>query len=267
MKVSNFTIKILTVLIVLFLISCSDNNTKKSVDFYGYIESTQLNVTTRMPGKITSISVDEGDYVKEGEVVAQLDTKELLAHRKALTARLKNIEVNLKRVTNLYNAGAVPKLKLDEIETNYEIVKDNLLALDTKLHDMSIRTPISGVVNVRVLEVGQMMPPGMPVVIVTDTSATYARFNIPETYLDQIKLGKEINLKTLGSDSIIKAKIIQIVPVADFATHTPTSSSDLRDIRSFAVKMKIENNGSNLMPGMNVYFTLAAPHRKELNNE
>ncbi len=255
-------IKFLLPILLLLVIACSQQEEKKSSDFYGYVECTQLNVTTRMPGKITDIYVNEGDYVKENQEVAQLDTKELKAHREALVARLKNIKVNLKRVTNLYNAGAVPKQKLDEVETGYEIVRDNLAALDTKLEDMTIRSPINGVVNVRVLEVGQMMPPGMPVVIVTDTSATYARFSIPETYLEQVKLGEKINLKVVGNDSTVAGKVVQIVPMADFATHTPTTASDQRDIRSFSVRVKINNKNGFFKPGMNVYTTLNNPNRK-----
>lgn len=255
-------IKFLLPVLLLFAVACSEHNEKKTSDFYGYIECTQLNVTTRMPGKITAIYADEGDYVKENQVVAQLDTREMKARRQALVARLKNIKVNLKRVTNLYNAGAVPKQKLDEVETGYEIVRDNLDALDTKLEDMTIRSPISGVVNVRVLEVGQMMPPGMPVVIVTDTSATYARFSIPETYLSQIKLGDKIDLNVVGNDSTVAGKIVQIVPMADFATHTPTTASDQRDIRSFSVRVKVDNKKGFFKPGMNVYITLNNPNRK-----
>lgn len=243
-------------IIVFLLYSCSEQQQSDTVSFYGYMESMQLNVTTRMPGKITAIFVDEGDFVTENQKVAQLDTKELAARRKALVARLDNIKRNLKRIKNLYQAGAVPKQKLDELETNYEILQSNLLALDTRLEDMTIVSPIDGVVNVRVLEVGQMMPPGMPVVIVTDTAATFARFNVPETYVHRLSLGDKIPIKMVGSDSTLSGKVVQIIPMADFATHTPTTASDQRDIRSFSVKMKIDNQKNRLKPGMNVYFSL-----------
>ena len=260
MNIIKISIKFLLAVLLLSIVACSEQEEKKTSDFYGYIECTQVNVTTRIPGKITQILVDEGDYVEENQVVAQLDTEELMAKREALVARLKNIKVNLKRVTNLYNAGAVPKQKLDEIETGYEVVKDNLVALDSKLNDMTIRCPINGVVNVKVLEPGQMMPPGMPVVIVTDTTASYARFHIPETYLDQIKLGDKLDLKLPYKNSTIKAKVVQIVPMADFATHTPTTLSDQRDVRSFTVKMRIDNKMGYLKPGVNVYITLNNPN-------
>ena len=182
--------------IFMLLVGCAKKQENQYTTFAGYVENTQVNVTTRMPGIIKKIFFDEGDYVQKGDTVAVLDKKELLANRKALVARLSNIKVNKKRVQNLFDAGAVPQQKLDEIETNYQIVYDKLLALDTKLEDMTIVSPLCGVVVTKVLEQGQMMPPGMPVVIVSDTSITYARFSIPESYFDQVSLGQKFTLGT-----------------------------------------------------------------------
>jgi len=247
---------ILSLFVLLILSACSQNETQKKPEFMGYIENTQFNVTTRMPGKIIAINVDEGDQVKAGQVVAELDKRELSANINALKSQLKNINVNRKRVQHLYKAGAVPQQKLDEIETAYNVVTSKLAALNTRLEDMSIVSPIDGIVNVRILEVGQMMPPGMPVVIVTDTTATWARFSIPESYLEQISLGKVFNISTVGSKTTIPAKVTQIMPMADFATKTPTTLRDQRDVRSFSVKMKILNHKELCKPGIYVYLEL-----------
>ncbi len=228
----------------------------KNPEFMGYIENTQVNVTTRMPGRLTAIYVDEGDSLKKDEVVAQLDTREILANRSALLSKLKNVEVNKKRVENLYKAGAVSLQKLDEISTGYDMLKDKIRALDTRIEDMTIKAPMDGIVNVKVLEVNQMMPPGMPVVIETDPQGTWARFSIPETYLNQIALGKHFTLGSNVPNLRFKAKVVQILPMADFATHTPTTTRDEHDVRTFDVKMKILDQMVQCKPGMYVYLTL-----------
>jgi len=248
--------------IFILLIGCSKKEENPYTSFAGYVENTQVNVTTRMPGLIKKIFCDEGDYVEKGDTVAVLDKKELLANRKALVARLSNIKVNKKRVQNLFDAGAVPQQKLDEIETNYQIVYDKLLALDTKLEDMTVISPLSGVVVTKVLEEGQMMPPGMPVVIVSDTSITYARFSIPESYFDQISLGGKFTLSTAVKDAKVQATVFQIVPMADFATHTPTDLRGQSDVRSFSVKMKFDHYYKLLKPGMSVYLQLKNPAKE-----
>ena len=108
-------IKFLLPVLLFLVVACSEHDEKKTSDFYGYIECTQLNVTTRMPGKITAIYADEGDYVKKNQVVAQLDTKEMKAHRKALVARLKNIKVkNLGIDKNANNNFLQNKIKRKE---------------------------------------------------------------------------------------------------------------------------------------------------------
>ena len=121
---------------------------------------------------------------------------------------------------------------------------------------MVIRAPMNGIVNVKVLEPNQMMPPGMPVVIETDPQGTWARFGVPETYLNQVNLGDTFELKTNTGGINLKAKVIQILPMANFATHTPTTLRDERDVRTFDVKMLILSNQMKCKPGMSVYLTL-----------
>jgi RND family efflux transporter MFP subunit len=254
-------IKYLAVILTFGIIfsGCNQKFIKKEVkkpEFAGYIENTQVNVTTRIPGRLTAIYVDEGDTLKKGEPVAQLDNRELVNNINALKTKLANVAVNKKRVENLYKAGAVPLKKLNDIETGYAMLVDKIAALNTRLEDMTIRAPMDGVVTVKVLEVNQMMPPGMPVVIETDPQGTWARFNIPESYLGQIRLGKIFTLKSNIPGVTFKAKVIQLLPMADFATYTPTEYRDQHDIRTFDVKMKIISNLQQCKPGLSVFLTL-----------
>jgi HlyD family secretion protein len=254
-----------------FTTACSDinlTNEKKSDPlFQGYIENTQVNVTTRMPGRIVDILVDEGDVLKEGDTVALLDTREIKENRKALMAKLHNVAVNKRRLEHLYKAGAVPLQKLDEVTTGYEMLKAKISALDTRISDMVIKAPMDGVVTLKVLEKNQMMPPGMPVVIETDPQGTWARFSIPETYLNQIKLGDKVNLTTNAGDLTLKGKIIQIIPMASFATHTPTSSRDERDVRTFDVKILILDHQKDINPGMSVFLKLKPVNHQAQNSK
>ena len=251
-------------LMAVFTTSCKeDSNSKvKDNEFQGYIENTQVNVTTRIPGRIEKIFVDEGDTLKEGDTVATLDARVLKAKREALLAKIKNVRVNKRRVEKLYEAGAVPQQKLDEINTGFDMLKANIKALDINIDDMTIRAPMDGIVNVKVLEPNQMMPPGMPVVIETDPKGTWARFGIPETYLGQINLGDTFELQTNSKDLTLKAKVIQILPMANFATHTPTTLRDQRDVRTFDVKMLILTNQLKCKPGISVYLTLKPENKK-----
>jgi len=253
-------------LVTVFFTSCKqeDNNAKIPI-FQGYIENTQVNVTTRMPGRLVKIWVDEGDTLQKGDTVAALDTREIKANRQALVAKLKNIKVNKTRVENLYKAGAVPQQKLDEITTGYDMLVAKLKALDIRINDMTILAPMDGIVNVKVLEPNQMMPPGMPVVIETNPQGTWARFSIPESYLDQVNLGDEFTLKT-NSSIELKAKVFQILPMADFATHTPTTLRDERDVRTFDVKMLITSNQLKCKPGMSTFLYLK-PINKDTENK
>ena len=264
---------VLFILIGFMMTACSDinltNEKKAEPEFQGYIETTQVNVTTRMPGRIIDILVDEGDRLKEGDTVALLDTREILANKKALLAKLHNVAVNKRRLEHLYKVGAVPKQKLDEVTTGYEMLQAKIQALNTRIADMVIKAPMDGVVTLKVLEKNQMMPPGMPVVIETDPNGTWARFSVPETYLDQLHLGDQVNLNTNTGNLTLKGKVIQIIPMANFATHTPTSARDERDVRTFDVKILILDHQKELKPGMSVFLKLKKPQNssKEQNKK
>jgi hypothetical protein len=99
----------------------------------------------------------------------------------------------------------------------------------------------------------------MPVVVETDTSISWARFSIPESYINQIQLGKVLTLTTGISGVSFRAEVIQILPMADFATKVPTNLQDERDVRAFSVKLKILNNKEQIKPGIYVYLKLASP--------
>lgn len=262
----------LLLIMTIFLISSCENikftnDEVKTPVFQGYIESTQVNVTTRMPGRIMKILVDEGDTLKEGDTVAILDTREILANKEALIAKMRNVAVNKKRLENLYKAGAIPQQKLDEITTGYEMLAAKIKALDTRISDMTITAPIDGIVNVKVLEENQMMPPGMPVVIETDPYNIWARFSVPETYLNQINLGDVFTLKTNTDGVEFKAKVIQILPMASFATHTPTTTRDERDVKTFDIKMLILDNQDKCKPGMSTFLYLKSNEKSKINQD
>ncbi len=259
----NIIVAISVLMLALMSTSCQQKQ-KKSKDniFQGYIESTQVNVTTRIPGRIEKILVDEGDTLKEGDTVATLDARVLKAKREALLAKLRNVRTNKRRLEKLYEAGAIPQQKLDEINTGYDMLVDNIKALDININDMTIKAPMDGIVNVKVLEPNQMMPPGMPVVIETDPKGTWARFGIPETYMNQINLGDIFELSTNMDNLKLKAKVIQILPMANFATHTPTTLREERDVRTFDVKMIILNNQMHCKPGISVFLKLKPVDKK-----
>lgn len=253
-------------LVGIILFSC-ENADKNEIrhQFMGYIENTQVNITGRMPGKITMIYVDEGDTVKQGEKIALLDARELDANMAALNYQLKNISLNKNRTEHLFEAGALPQQKVDEIQTAYEVLRSNILALKTKIEDMVITSPIDGIVSVKALENGQMLSPGMTVVIVTDPDGTWARFSIPEKYMNQVDLGRQVEIKSNTPGLTYAAKVTQILPFAEFATHTPTTLRDERDVRTFDVKMKLidapkHSSIITCKPGMYVYITLKEPN-------
>ena len=240
---------------LLLVASCRQADPARDV-FMGYIEDTQVNVTTRIPGRLTDVFVTEGQYVRAGQRIARLDDTGMVDNLHALRRELANIATNRQRLQRLYAAGAIPEQKLDEIETTYDVVTDKTMALASDIHDMTITSPIPGKVAVRIHEPGEMLAPGMPVVVVQDTATTWARFSIPESYVNQVHLGQVVTLSTGSDSALCRAEVVEVLPMADFATKVPTNLQDQRDVRAFAVRMKLLDHRRRMEPGMYVYLTL-----------
>ncbi|GAB4541824.1 MAG: hypothetical protein Fur0020_11290 [Thermodesulfovibrionia bacterium] len=105
----------------------------------GIIKSEiEVNVTAQREGKITMLNYDEGDMVKKGDVIAVLDTSEVLANIRRIEAELRQAEVNLlnieteyKRKEALYKEQLVSKQQFDDVSTRLLLAKtviDNVKA-------------------------------------------------------------------------------------------------------------------------------------------
>ncbi len=241
--------------VLLLVASCRQADPAHDV-FMGYLEGTQVNVTTRIPGRITGVFVTEGQYVRAGQRIAQLDDTSMVDNLRALRRELANIATNRQRLERLYAAGAIPEQKLDEIQTTYDVVTDRVMALASDLRDLTITSPIAGKIAVRVHEPGEMLAPGMPVAVVQDTATAWARFSIPESFADRVRLGQVFTLSTGTDTAAWRAEVVEVLPMADFATKVPTNLQDQRDVRAFAVRMKLLDHRRRMEPGMYVYLTL-----------
>ena len=121
---------------------------------------TQGTPATRLMGKITQADFEEGDRVERGQILVRIENEDLEARRKQaesglLEARavLANAEANARRIRNLYQASAVPKQRLDEVETaslrakaGVTAAEETVLEVEANLRYSAIESPVSGVI-------------------------------------------------------------------------------------------------------------------------
>jgi multidrug resistance efflux pump len=121
-----------------------------------------------------------------------------------------------------------------------------------KLADTLITSPIAGTVVFEALEQGEIASPGQTILTIDDMSDRYARVDIDETRVDAIVLGDEVSLTTEdNSGRLFKGRVSEIGRYAEFATQTDVKGGR-QDIRTFRVKIAVDDPAGLLKPGMTV---------------
>ena len=190
------------------------------------------NIAPQMAGRITKINVEIGDFVKKGQVLAEIDKAQL----QQAQLQLHNQEVELERLRALYDAGGLSKSDLDAIELSYNVTKTQV---DNLLENTVLCSPIDGVVTARNYDVGDMYTMSMPIYTVEQIKPVKLLVGISESDYTKVKKGDavEITVDALPCQTFT-GKVGKIYPTVDAAT------------RTFLVEIVVPNNGNLLRPGM-----------------
>lgn len=142
--------------------------------------------------------------------------------------------------------------QLDLAKADLRQAEANLAYNRAKLADTTIASPISGTVVFKALEKGETVSPGQTVLTVVDLAGLYARVDIDETMVGGIVLNSEANVTTEGKPArTFKGRVSEIGRYAEFATQRDVTRGR-QDIKTFRVKIAVEDPTGFLKPGMTV---------------
>ena len=196
------------------------------------------NIAPQMAGRITKINVEIGDFVKEGQILAEIDKAQLLQAQ----LQLQNQEVELQRLKSLYEAGGLSQSDYDAIQMQYNVLKTQV---ENLIENTTLRSPINGVVTARNYDVGDMYGMSMPIFTVEQIVPVKLLVGISESDYSKVKKGDSVSIT---ADAIpgktFYGKVNRIYPTVDPAT------------RTFTVEVKVDNNYKTLRPGMFVRATI-----------
>jgi HlyD family secretion protein len=126
-----------------------------------------------------------------------------------------------------------------------------------KLDYTEIHAPISGVVDVRAALQGEVITPGQPIVTLLDPDNLWIRADVEETYIDRITLGQKLQVR-LPSGAQRDGTVFYRAVDADYATQRDVSRTK-RDIKTFEVRLHVDNKDRVLAVGMTAYVMLPLP--------
>lgn len=200
---------------------------------------TEADIITRVTGIIEQLSVEEGDYVEKGQVLAKIDPRRYQLALDKADAELAGINQELQRLSLMAEKKLVSAQASDKLKYQHQaaVAARKLAALD--LQDSQIITPISGYISQRYVKAGYFTQGYQKLFHIVDSSNLQAVVYLPEHQLGNVKLDQQANLSfSARKDQVYQAKIRSVSPVID-----PTSGT-------FKVILSIKNNEQQLKPGM-----------------
>lgn len=190
------------------------------------------NIAPQSVMRITAINVEVGDFVKKGQIVAELDKIQL----QQAELQMKNKEIEYNRLKGLYEAGGLSKSDLDAIELAYEVSRTTY---ENLLENTVLRSPVDGVITARNYDKGDMYSMSAPIYVVEQISPVKMLVGISEVDYTKIKKNDTVEIAVDAfPGKVFKGKVNRIYPTVNPGTHT------------FNVEIVVANKDRVLRPGM-----------------
>ncbi|MEZ9821743.1 efflux RND transporter periplasmic adaptor subunit [Shewanella sp. 10N.286.45.A1] len=199
----------------------------------------EAKVVTRVAGLIQSISVEEGDRVTKGQLLAVIDSKRQKFDLDRSQAEVEIIEQELNRLKKISNKEFFSADSMAKLEYNLQaaMAKRDLAAL--YVQESMIRSPIDGVIATRFVKSGNMAKEFDELFYIVNQDELYGIVHLPEQQLQHLRLGQDAQIfANKHTKDTTHATVLRISPIVDAQSGT------------FKVTLSVPNQKATLKAGM-----------------
>ncbi len=201
----------------------------------GVVEAVrQSTVSAQISGRIKEINFDVGDTVSKGQVILRIDereTSQALAGSQAQVmqaqAALTQAKANYERSVQLFEQKYISQSALDKAKADYDMAQAQSEASQASESQSalahaytSVIAPFSGVVASRLVEIGELVTVGKPMMVGFDPSQMRVIVNVPQYELGQIGSRPKVKVELTSLKRWISAASVTVQPSADIRTHS-----------------------------------------------
>ncbi len=215
----------------------------------GSLEAVQgVMVTAELAGKVARIAFEPGRAVKAGSLLVQQDISSEVAQLRSAEASMELARLNLERAKELLPDNVITRSNFDTADAEYKQAAAQVDAIRATIAKKTIRAPFSGRLGLRLVNLGQTLDGGDPIVSLQSMDPIFANFYLPQQELANIRRGLTVRLTTdaLPGDAV-EGTITAINPQVDSTT------------RNIRVQATVDNAGERLRPGMFVNASVVLP--------
>jgi RND family efflux transporter MFP subunit len=258
------TIKLLLALLPFFVFACSQKKIneeviqtvktdtarvygeKQKVTFPGKVKAaSDVNLSFRIAGPIAKIYVNEGNYVKKGQTLAKMDSRDYEIQLSATEAEYKQIKVEAERIIGLYGKGSVSQNDYDKAVYGLTQITAKYNAHKNALADTHLLAPFDGYIQKRFFYTGETVGAGTPIISMINAGSPEVEINIPSSeYIKRDKFEAFTCEIDVFPDKIFPLEMIGI-----------TQKANMNQL--YTVRLKMKNGDQQTpSPGMTVMVTI-----------
>lgn len=207
-----------------------------------------MTVAADADGIVVRIAAENGTAVRAGDLLVELDSSVEVAQREAARARAELARVNITRQEELWQRKAIAKVEYDTAVAARKQAEAEVAALDAVIAKKQVRAPFAGRAGLRLVNPGQYVGRGAPLLPLQQLDPMYVNFSIPQRHLPELALGRRVALRVDAYPEAAPAgEITAINATVDAAT------------RNITVQATVANPGEKLRAGMFVRVEVELP--------
>jgi RND family efflux transporter MFP subunit len=212
---------------------------KHFIEVYGNVEAKEnIQVYAETSGEILSILVDEGDDVKKGQLLLNIDAEVVRNNIKEVQSQLSLAKEIYNRQKRLWDKNIGSEVSYLEAKNRKENLESRLNTLNSQLDMANLKSPISGTVDKIFPKEGEMASPGMPLMRIINLGDMYIEADISERYIGRVDKGTQVIAQFDALDLEIDTSI------------TRTGQYINPNNRTFMARVNIQNPDDELKPNL-----------------
>jgi len=209
-----------------------------------------IEVTSEVGGQVSMIHFNSGEWVKQGELLLELDSQTDQAQLKGLIAERTLGRLKFERVAKLVKDKSVSKSDYDEARATLDAAEAQVTGQQALIDKKRIRAPFDGRLGIRRVDLGEYLSPGSPIVPLEQLDPIYADFTLPERDLARVSNDQQVDVRVQAyPDQVFNGRIIAIDPGVNVGN------------RSFRLRAQLANPDQRLRPGMFADVRVQLPQR------
>ena len=211
-----------------------------TTNIIGTVEAVHgVTVSADLPGIVERINFDSGKYVRQGEVLVELDTRQERAQLAALEAQRDLARIQYGRMQQLVNEGVISRVEYDQATAQQKATEANVAETRATIERKTIRAPFSGILGIRKVNLGQYLSAGSAVVPLQSLNPIYVDFGVPQQDAGPVRVGRTLRVTSEDLAGLLwTGRVTALDSVIDPAT------------RNVQVQATLSNPEGKLQPGM-----------------